>query len=272
MCINILNTATRHADVDLAADVFRTLTNRGARLELHHYEALAETYLASSDIDSALAVYSIAQAAEVVVQEASLHAVARWLRNDRDHIEQAREAVRELRYQGRLIPTPVVNSLIYVAGLQDLTMAVQIYNGLQDLCSAGPSTETFNNLLLACYRKGHKRMGLYYHAEMRAMRIEADATTYHHLVCLCCTQSRGGGDGNYDYEDAFKFLSDMKRRGFAPTFTTYSVLLGRCVQARDKRAQPLLDEAKEMGISIEALRSSVKVDWNLDQKVERDIT
>src|SRR5438552_17341733 len=71
ICLNVLNTAARHGDFDLATEVFRVLGNRSVRFEMHHYEALLEAYTASGDIRSALMVLCVMEGAGIEPSEAS---------------------------------------------------------------------------------------------------------------------------------------------------------------------------------------------------------
>ncbi|KAI9883746.1 MAG: hypothetical protein M1823_004481 [Watsoniomyces obsoletus] len=241
ICLNVLDTASRHGDADLATDVFRLLASRGTILELQHYEALSEAYLVRDDIETALTVHCIAEKAGIKLEEASASPVVKWVGKSPERLQRARNAVRELHYQGRAIPVATVNSLLHASISRGMNAVVELYNTLRELCPGGPNVETFNLLILGCIWSSRLRLGLHWHSEMLAVKIEPNAETYNRLIELVCRH------GNY--EDGFQLLDEMKEKKFQPSQRAYLQLLERCAYARDERAWPLVEEMERVGHS-----------------------
>ncbi len=209
ICLNVLDTASRHGDADLATDVFRLLASRGTVLELQHYEALSEAYLVRDDIETALTVHCIAEKAGIKLEDASASPVVKWVGKNAERLRQAREAVQELHDQGRAIPVPTVNSLLHASIYRGMNAVVELYNTFHELCPSGPNVETFNLLILGCIWSSRLRLGLHWQSEMQAMKIEPNAETYSRLIQLVCRHG--------DYADGFNFLDQMKERQLQPS-------------------------------------------------------
>ncbi|KZF23322.1 hypothetical protein L228DRAFT_282057 [Xylona heveae TC161] len=255
VCINALATAARHGDAELATDVFRVLGNRSTHFELHHYEALLEAYARSGDLETSFKILCIMKTAKAEPEEASTRPIFEYLcEHPPDELDHALNILTALHAERRIIPTPAYNVIIeaYIHH-GDLAGAVERYKRLHTLCAAGPSTATFNILLRGCRDAGRKDVAMFLASEMLAMKIRPDALTYDRLILVCLMQM--------DFEDAFKYLQEMKIHGWKPRQGTLVAVVKKCVAVSDPRAWSLLEEMAATGFDTVSLEKWVTANW-----------
>ena len=85
------------------------------------------------------------------------------------------------------------------------------------------------------------------------MGISPDSLTYDRLLLVCLQED--------NYEDAFKYLEEMERRGWTPRPGTWKALVARCATASDQRAWELADKMDEKGLDTVKLRDSLSETW-----------
>ena len=113
ICINILSTAARHGDIYLATSVLRILGRRsGHPIQLHHYEALLETYVTAKDIRTSFTLLTIMSAAGYPPTEGSTRPIFAHLSQSPSLAAKAVSILEELREQDRQISIPAVNVIM----------------------------------------------------------------------------------------------------------------------------------------------------------------
>ena len=234
VCLNVLNTAARHGDADLSTGVFRILAHRGVPVELHHYEALSETYLAREDFRTAMTVHCIAEAAGVTPDLYSMRAMTDWLGDDKTRLQHGQMILKELRTQGRAIPRAAFNCIIQAGLDQDFNRSMELYESMREFCPAGPNIDTFNLVISGCRRSSRFQQACAYHDEMLGLGILPDQTTYMHLIHLI---TRFGL-----LQDALGLFDDMTARHITPTRDIYRDLIGRCAVDGHVRLRSLVDD------------------------------
>ncbi|KAI9850200.1 MAG: hypothetical protein M1838_006009 [Thelocarpon superellum] len=254
ICINVLNTASRVGDCDLAMDVFRILGNRSFRFELNHYEALLEAYLVNKDLKTALTILSIMKSAGLEPDEGTTRSLVRDLRQRRDRPAQAMGMLSTLHSENRPIPTAAVNAIIEASiALDQLDEGIQHYRALHSLCSDGPNTSTFNTIFRGCTYARRKDLALFHAAEMRALKIQPSALTLDRLVLVCLQEP--------DYDDAFRYMGEMTARKWPLRPGTSMALIRRCVEARDERVWDLIARRGMDRVEADKLRAWVRAQW-----------
>ncbi|KAI9765345.1 MAG: hypothetical protein M1840_007425 [Geoglossum simile] len=254
LCLNVLNTAARHGDPVLATEVFRVLSNRSVKLEMYHYEALLEAYTGGGDVKSALTVLCAMRDVGIDVSEASTRAIYKSLREQSKGPREAFEALRLLRKDGRKIPIAAINCILDALSFQgNAILALEHYKQLRSLCPDGPNTTTFNVLVRACGVSHRKDLAMFLVSEMQAVGISPDLLTYDRLLLVCLQED--------NYEDAFKYLEEMERRGWAPRPGTWKALVARCVTAGDQRAWELVNQMDEKGLDTVKIRDWLSEAW-----------
>jgi pentatricopeptide repeat protein len=259
--LNVLDTAARHGDPVLAKDVFRVLSNRSVKLEIHHYEALLEAYASGNDVKSALTVLCAMRDAGIDPSDASTRAIYKSLRGQPEGPKEAFEALHLLRKDGRKIPIVAINCVLDASSFQgNAILALEHYKQLRVLCPDGPNTTTFNVLVRACGVSHRKDLAMFLVSEMQAMGISPDSLTYDRLLLVCLQED--------NYEDAFKYLEEMERRRWTPRPGTWKALVARCATASDQRAWELADRMDEKGLDTVKIRDWLSKTWGKSDRLE----
>ena len=250
MCINILNTAVRHADAGLASDVFRILDKRNQRFELHHYEALLESWLASGDLKSAFTVLCAMASAGTPPSEGSTRVIYIHLVEKHERPAEALGILRSLVHSGRQIPHAAINCIIqaYIHH-SDLASAIEIYHLLHTIIPSGPNTATFNALIAGCSYGRRKDLAMFLASEMLALKVPPNALTYDRLILTCLNTDPEGDEG---FEDAWKYFEEMKSMGWWPRPGTLKNLAVRGCLTAEERVMALVDDQR--GLSEKAMK------------------
>ncbi|KAI0841934.1 hypothetical protein F5Y06DRAFT_258633 [Hypoxylon sp. FL0890] len=246
--MNILNAASNHADAPLAVSAIQMLSNRGKKLELHHYEALIDIHAQEKDLRKAFTILCIMAKADLRPDLSTTRSIFRILRESSSETDRALEVLNDLKSQYQ-VPTAAFNVVLEATEAHyGFKMASDLYRNVRQVCTAGPDLETYHILLRHCTMR--KSMNFLF-AEMEALSIEPTQTTYDHLIRISCMQD--------NYEQAFHFLEKMRtiRTAGLPNDWWMSrdvalALVRRCIQAEDIRVQDLIEECRKRGMSIDA--------------------
>ena len=147
MLNNVLNTAARHHDIDLATRVMQLMTERGARLQGHHFEALADCYVGREDIANVFQVLCIMAKAGVSVTEGSTRSIYNLLKMNPALADEAVETLIQLS-QDNEVPTGALDVVIEAmveAGRSD--EALDLYRHARTVTKVGPGLRTVQLLL-----------------------------------------------------------------------------------------------------------------------------
>ncbi|KAL8827135.1 MAG: hypothetical protein Q9191_003364 [Dirinaria sp. TL-2023a] len=258
MCINILNTAARHGDAGLASDVFRVLEKRNHTFELHHYEALLESWLASRDLKSAFLVLCEMALAGTPPSKASTRAIFLHLAEKHERPAEALDILRSLVDSGHQVPHAAINCIIDVYVYHsDLASAIEVYHVLHTIVPSGPNTSTFNALFRGCSYASRKDLAMFLASEMLALKVPPNALTYDRLVATCLNADPVGYEG---FDDAWKYFEEMKSMGWWPRVGTLRTLAIRgCLLADERVVQAVVDE--ERGLTQKRMTYYMLMYW-----------
>jgi hypothetical protein len=248
--LNVLNTASRVCDATLATQAIRHLSERGAKLGLHHYEALVDSYALAEDIENALQVLCIMAKARIQPEEASTRTLLLCLKDSANLTTRATELLFRLREEYE-IPIAALNVVLEVCMEQgNTTGAIDLYRHVRDLCDAGPETRTFELLLS---QPVDADLADFIASEMSAFSIKPTPPMFDTLIN---SYSQTG-----DLEVAFNYLkqySSMLVRTGAIKLTgdwlsrgTLDALVRRCISAEDPRLWNVVNQARNRGIELE---------------------
>ncbi|KAK6954819.1 hypothetical protein Daesc_004788 [Daldinia eschscholtzii] len=246
--INILNAASNHTDAGLAIRAIQMLSNRGKKLELHHYEALIDIHAQQHELLKAFTTLCISAKADLRPSLSSTRSIFRVLRNSPEETDNALAILNDLRLQ-HLVPAAAFNVVLEATELhRGFEAALDLYRSVRQICADGPDIETYHILLGHCTMR--KTMNFLF-AEMGAFSIEPTQTTYDHLIRISSMQD--------NYEQAFAFLEKMKSCKTGGMSNNWWVsrgsalaLVRRCIHSEDIRAQEIVDECRKRGMSIDA--------------------
>lgn len=144
---NVLATASRHSDTDLAAKIIDILTSRG-RVFKHQYEALAEAFSLSGDVAGALRVLSIMSRNGIHVNRGSTRHVYQALKKNPRLIEEARATIEEMHKEHE-IPLQAISVLIEsIAQIQGTDAALDLYHKVNLLTNRRPDYPMMKELIL----------------------------------------------------------------------------------------------------------------------------
>jgi pentatricopeptide repeat protein len=257
MCTNVLNTAARYKDPNLATDVIRVLSGRISKLELHHYEGLIAAYISSDDLKTALQILGIMKKAGLEPNDGTTRPIFKHLSASDDLPNQAFGLLQRLHKDGKTIPIAAMNVVLESSISQgQLQQAVEQYKSVHKICISGPNTATFNILLQGCAKSpGNKYQAMFLASEMAALKIRPDVLTYDRLILVCLTED--------DYEDAFLYLEEMKKTFESGDLRigTWNALVRKCIAASDERAWSVLQELETKGLNVGKLRSWAEDAW-----------
>ena len=264
MCTNILNTAVRYGDAPLASEVFRVLDKRHHTFQLHHYEALLESWLASGNAKSAFTVLCSMISGGTPPSEASTRAIYIYLTEKYERTAKAFNMLRSLADSGHQIPHPAVNCIIeaYIHH-SDLASAIEVYHGLHTVIPSGPNTATFNALIRGCSYARRKDLAMFLAAEMLALKVPPNPLTYDRLILTCLNSDTKGDEG---FDDAWKYFEEMKAMGWWPRTGTLKALATRGCLLAETRVAALVDE--ERGLSEGRMQYFTWMYWG---KMRQDI-
>jgi len=266
MCINILNTAARRRDPQLASDVFRLLDKRKYTFQLHHYEALLESWLASGDLKAAFSVLSSMISSGVQPPEASTRAIYIHLAAKYDRPAQALETLRSLRNSNHRIPHAAINCIIEAhIHHSDLASAIETYQTLHSIIPSGPNTATFNALIRGCSYARRKDLAMFLASEMLALNVPPNALTYDRLILVCLNEAVDMHEG---FEDAWKYFEEMKSMGWWPRGGTLKALGIRGCRLAEKRVAELVDAQR--GLAEKRMEYLMWMYWGQNRRETPD--
>ena len=257
VCTNILSTAARHGDAHLATSIVRILSYRsGNPIQLHHYEALLETYISGKDLRTALSLLTTMKTAGYPPTEASTRPIFTHLRQSRHLPGKAQNILFSLRDEGRAIPIQAITVLIEShIHHQNLSAALELYKSMQRLSAdLTPDTATFNVLLRGCARQKRKDTAMFLASEMVALKVSPDALTYDRLLLVCLQTEEG-------LDDAWRYFEEMKTAGWRPRGGTANSLARKACAMADVRVWNLVDDEPGRGLPKERVELLVREHW-----------
>ncbi len=257
VCANILSTAARHGDIHLGTLVLQLLSRRsGSPVQLHHYEALIEAYIARKALRKAVSLLAIMKAAGKPPTEGSTRPIFTYLSQCRQYPYRAHKILHSIRGEGRTIPIQAVNVLIeaYVHH-QHLSPALELYKSMEILSpTLIPNIATFNNLLRGCAFHKRKDIAMFRAREMVALDIEPNALTYDRLLLVCINTDQGLGN-------AWCYFDEMKAAGWGPRGGTAVTLAKKACAMGHRRVWDLVEDENGPGLPSDKVKSLVSDFW-----------
>lgn len=239
-CTKILNVCGRAGLPVLATDIFKYFAGRGISPSSYHYAALIESYCKAGDVKNAFNILEIMRNEDVERTTTTASGILAFMASDIEQIDRAFSTLQDLKAEGHDIDISALNVIIDASVLRrDLSRAVATYQEYLRL-GVQPDINTLNGLLAGCVGAFKKDLAL---SLIKLFRddhgVKADTRTFSSLISVCVLED--------DYEDAFRYLEEMKEEGHQPPVEVYSLIIRRCVSRGDPRAQVALHEMKGWG-------------------------
>lgn len=250
--LNVLNTAARHKDSDLATQAIQHLSTKRIKLGLQHYEPLLDCYAHNRDLENALRVLCIMNDAGLKTDPSSTRSIYTSLQQSPELLTKGPEILRELNNTYKDIPTSAMNVLIEaLPNNHQWDAALDIYQQLRHLCRLGPNKRTFDLLREKASSAENIRFVV---TELYMSGLRRDWSMYDALVHAYTLDDK--------LDDAFGTLRKITSREQQPKTPgggsnkhwlrqpTLFALLECCFRHVDERAWWLIDEAKSRGVEI----------------------
>ncbi|KAM0273961.1 hypothetical protein ACHAQH_008081 [Verticillium albo-atrum] len=260
----VLDAAARGGDPDLATGAMAVLTARGAKLGVHHYEALIDSYAAGGDVASALRLMCIMFKALGVAPEGSTRSIYARLKAEPALLDKALEGLAEL-VADYDVPLQALNVVVEATiAARGFDVALEVYKRMPRYTQARADETTFRHLLAACEDSRALRF-LVEENPMTALR--ADRAAFDRAI-YAFADAR-------DVEQAFRCVELL-----GPDDETWLsrdtalMLVRRAVDAQDERVWSLLEEARRRDLDIESRLSRFLVPFieGREGKSRREIT
>lgn len=242
VCSNALTVASRTGDTELAASVFRFLTDTGVPLNLEDYERMVETHVMSGDLFTAFDVLCNMHKAGIELEESSTRSVLTYMILNKTNPGDAWAMLKKLKAMKYEIPTRCAKSVIqlcehtalYESSVVDTGIA--FYKELHTLCPEGADVLIYNSLINMCRRGRNHKAAMFAVKEMASLGIVPDATTFEHMVGTCL-EAR-------NYRSAYMYFQDMMERGHEVSEEAQTQIRELCSAVDDVYAMKLRTHRK----------------------------
>ena len=254
VCTNILSTAARHGDTQLGSSILSLLSRRsGSAVQLHHYEALVEGYVARKDLRTAVLLLAMMKASGYSPTEGSTRPIFTYLSQCPQNPYKVHKLLYLIRDEGRTLPIQAVNVLVeaYIHH-GHLSPALELYKSMEILSpTLSPNVATFNNLLRGCAYQRRKDIAMFLASEMVALDIAPNALTYDRLLLVCINTDQG-------LDNAWCYFDEMKAAGWRPRRGTAISLAKKACASGHQRVWDLMEDENGHGLPAEKLKSLMK--------------
>lgn len=231
----ILNFCARAGLPILATDVFKHMAERSIMPKPYHYTSLICSYCKAGDVKNAFNILEIMKKENIERTSTTASGILEFMAKDIETIDRAFATLQDLKAEGHDIEVSALNVVIEASVVRrDLSRAIATYQEHKVL-GVEPDINTLNSLVAACVITMQKSLALKLIKTFREEHlVKANGTTFSSLIAVCCLQD--------DYEDAFRYLEEMKEDGHQPPAEVYSLIIRRCVSRDDARSKVAYDE------------------------------
>ncbi|VUC37900.1 unnamed protein product [Clonostachys rosea] len=144
---NVLATAANHGDIDLATEVYGIISSR-RKVQIHHYEALAEAFMNDGNMASTLAIFNIMHRDGVPLSRGGTRLLFRLLLKDGRLISELEAAVRETAKENQVPPAIVAVLIEVISHLRGSEAAMELYQDMDSLTGEPPSIFTIQDMII----------------------------------------------------------------------------------------------------------------------------
>ncbi|RFU79305.1 pentatricopeptide repeat [Trichoderma arundinaceum] len=240
---NVLGTAARNADAQLATEALGMMSER-TRAQTHHYEAVVEAFAGSGDLAEAIRTLCIMRENGIRISRGHTRTIHKVLRSRPELLAGAEAAVREAaraRPVPRAAATVVVESIAEAHGSEK---ALFLYRDLPKLCSVeSPNARMIQELIIhSADEATAKLLGKEYAAQISEDDDPTRSTsTYTRLIARCAEI------GEMDL--AFRFVKQAMASGITRSRNSkwISVLVEQAITREDSRIWPVVDSLLNTG-------------------------
>ncbi|CAH1763668.1 489_t:CDS:2 [Entrophospora sp. SA101] len=274
LCINLLNLASVSGETKLATEVLKYLktVRKLVNLELYHLEPYLEAFVIKGDLKKAFDVLNIIRSSNHVPTMKTISSVVKYIEKSTELIDKAYYTLEELHKEGKKVDILAFTAIIIACkrinnmpNSADLKRAVETFKSIEKF-GIKPDLDTFNALINVTIYSGHKELGEEIFNELKeAYGLKPNIDTYRRMIFLCLNQP--------NYEDAFKYLEEMKSKDILPSIEIYERIIRKCVMNSDARAKIALEEMCKFGYRPTTdITDSVKFGVLVDRSLKKLLT
>ncbi|KAK1253130.1 hypothetical protein MKX08_004317 [Trichoderma sp. CBMAI-0020] len=240
---NVLGTAARNADAQLATEALDLISQR-TRAQSHHYEAVVEAFTGSGDLAAAIRTLCIMRDGGIRISRANTRTIYKALMSRPELLEGAEEAVREaarVRPVHRAIVAVVIDSIAQIHGSEK---ALRLYRDLPTLCGAESLNTTMaQDLIIHSVEEATTTLLTKEYKDHVAENQDPirNISTYNLLIAKCAEA------GEMDL--AFRFTKQAMAAGITRSRSSrwISVLVEQAITREDSRVWPVVDSLLSSG-------------------------
>lgn len=240
---NVLGTAARNADAQLATEALDLISQR-TRAQSHHYEAVVEAFIGSGDLTAAIRTLCIMRDGGIRISRANTRTIYKTLMSRPELLEGAEEVVREAaraRPVHRAIVAVVIDSIARIHGSEK---ALRLYRDLPTLCGAESLNATMaQDLIIHSAEEATAKLLAKEYKDQIAENQDPirNISTYNLLIAKCAEA------GEMDL--AFRFTKQAMEAGITKSRSSkwISVLVEQAITREDSRVWPVVDSLLSSG-------------------------
>lgn len=153
---NVLATAAREGDVELATEVHSIISGR-SRVQIHHFDALIEAFARDKNIPGALRVLSIMQRNGLPILRENTRPIYEALRNNKALLEEAETTIRKSAIEGPVhsgIVSVVLEAMVKTGGT---ATAMPLYKDVESLTGSLPTAVMIQDMIINSENFDHTR-------------------------------------------------------------------------------------------------------------------
>lgn len=240
---NVLGTAARNADAQLATEALDLISQR-TRAQSHHYEAVVEAFIGSGDLAAAIRTLCIMRDSGIRISRANTRPIYKTLMSRPELLEGAEEVVREAaraRPVHRAIVAVVIDSIAQIHGSEK---ALPLYRDLPTLCGAESLNATMaQDLIIYSAEEATAELLTKEYKDHVAENQDPirNVSTYNLLITKCAEA------GEMDL--AFRFTKQAMAAGITKSRSSrwISALVEQAITREDSRIWPVVDSLLSSG-------------------------
>ncbi|KAM0248621.1 hypothetical protein ACHAP5_003347 [Fusarium lateritium] len=168
---NVLATAARHGDADLATEALDKLSRRG-KLDQYHHDAIVEAFANAGDVEGAFVTLNTLQNAGWVVDQGTTRPILQALLKDVGLIHKSVYAIHTMHKEGPVALDAVMVTIEALARTQTSEAALPLFRDTYRFTGRNPRCSDIENLLRYCEGMETKyELAKAYNAEIAKMDL-----------------------------------------------------------------------------------------------------
>ncbi|KAL7933756.1 hypothetical protein V8C35DRAFT_303790 [Trichoderma chlorosporum] len=240
---NVLGTAARNADAQLATEALDLVSQR-TRAQPYHYEAVVEAFAGSGDLAAAIRTLSIMSENGIRIGRGYTRTLHKAIKTRPELLETAEAVVREAA-RARSVPRAAAAAVVEsIAEAHGSAKALSLYRDLPTLCTVEPPNARMLQILIihSADEATAKLFSKEYADQIPENEDPTQSTATFSLLITKCAEV-----GEMDL--AFRFVKQAMASGITKSRSTrwINVLVEQAITREDGRVWPVVDSLLSTG-------------------------